>query len=71
MKQLTQSEIISISTLIGQEANGIAVAKAAINAISDEQLRNMVQSAITAAESRIRGLQQIIHEHNISTGRSM
>lgn len=45
------------------ESYGLAVAKASINAMSDDQLRSMSESAIMASEARIRSMQQIIHDN--------
>ncbi len=56
-----------MSTLLEMECNALAVAKAGINGISDDQLKTAAQSGITAAQARIAGLQQFIHENDITT----
>lgn len=65
MKQLPASEILSISNLILMETTGLAMAKAGIDVITDEQLKAQAKSGITAGEMRIKGLQQFIIENNV------
>lgn len=65
MRQLPASEILSISNLIQMETTGLAMAKAGINVIADEQLKVQARSGINAAETRIKGLQQFISENNV------
>jgi hypothetical protein len=49
------------------ETNALAVPKAGVNAITDEQLKNLAQSGITATGARIMGLQQFISENHLIT----
>ena len=67
MKQLTANEILSISRLLQMEANGLTITKASLNVITDDQLKALTQTGITASETRIRGIQQFINENNIIT----
>lgn len=66
MRDLTPGEVLSLGTLLQMETNALAVAKASITAMSDEQLKNLAQAGITATESRIMGLQQFIAENKIA-----
>lgn len=69
MRKLTPGEVLSLNTLLQMETNGLSVAKAGINAITDDQLKSLAQSGITATEARIMGLQQFIAENHVtSTG---
>lgn len=65
MKQLTSTEILSMSKLLQMETNSLALAKASINIISDEQLRTVSEAGVVAAEARIMGLQQFISDNNV------
>jgi len=47
------------------ETNSLAVAKATVGVITDQQLKNLTQAGMTASEARIRGLQQFITENEI------
>ena len=67
MKKVTPSELLSLNKLLQMETNSLAIAKAGINVISDEQLRTLAESGISAAEARIRGIQQFIMENNVTT----
>lgn len=68
MKNLAPNEILALSALITMETQGLAFAKASIPAMEDEQLRTMTETAIMAAEARIQGMQQLIHDKNINSG---
>ena len=68
MKNLAQNEILALSALISMETQGLALAKASINAMGDEKLRDMTEAGIMAAEARIQGMQQLIHDKNINSG---
>ncbi|MGB4018732.1 MAG: hypothetical protein ACOXZ6_02820 [Syntrophomonadaceae bacterium] len=68
MKNLAQNEILALTALISMETQGLALAKASINAVEDEQLRTMTETAIMSAEARIQGMQQLIHDKNINSG---
>lgn len=65
MRQLSTSEILSINNLIVMETTGLAMAKASVNVIQDEQLKTQAKSGIIAGEARIKGLQQFITENHI------
>lgn len=68
MKNLAQNEILALSVLITMETQGLALAKASINAMGDDQLRTMTETAIMSAEARIQGMQQLINDKNINAG---
>lgn len=68
MRQLTPGEVLSLSTLLAAETNALAIAKAGVNAITDQQLKAFTQSGITASQTRIAGLQQFISENMGITG---
>jgi ferritin-like metal-binding protein YciE len=67
MRQVTTNEILALNKFLQMETNSLAMAKAGINVISDQQLKTLAQSGITATEGRIRGLQQFIAENNIAS----
>jgi hypothetical protein len=58
--------MLSLSTLLQMETNALTVAKAGVHAITDQQLKDLGQSGITAAEARIAGLQQFIAENQLT-----
>ncbi len=65
MRKLTPSELLSLSALLQMETNGLAVAKAGMIAIGDNELKNLMQSGIMVSEARIKGFQQFISENGI------
>ncbi|MFW5995845.1 MAG: hypothetical protein ACOCQB_01125 [Halanaerobiaceae bacterium] len=69
MRQLADSEIISLTGLLKMERDGLAAARAMKSLISDENLRQQADTAIMAAEGRIKGMQQFINENQISSER--
>jgi hypothetical protein len=68
LKNLAQNEILALTALITMETQGLAMAKASINAMGDDQLRTMTETAIMSAEARIQGMQQLINDKNINAG---
>jgi hypothetical protein len=67
MRQVTTNEILALNKFLQMETNSLTIAKAGINVISDQQLKTLAQSGITATEGRIRGIQQFIIENNITS----
>ncbi|MGE5582555.1 MAG: hypothetical protein ACM3X9_08445 [Bacillota bacterium] len=65
MRKLTPGEVLTLNTLLQMETNGLAMAKAGINGITDDQLKSLADSGITAAGARIAGLQQFINENHL------
>jgi hypothetical protein len=65
MRKLTSSEVLSLSSLLQMEANSLAVSKAAVHALTDEELLALTKAGIMASEARIKGFQQFISENQI------
>lgn len=65
MRKLSETEVLSLREILQMETNGIDIAKAVQNIIKDGELKEQVKSSITAAEGRIRGIQQFISENDI------
>jgi hypothetical protein len=65
MRGLTPNEMLAFSKLLQMETNTLAMTKASINVISDQQLMTLYKTGITAAEARIAGLQQFVSENQI------
>ncbi|MFZ5353042.1 MAG: hypothetical protein ACOZCL_10010 [Bacillota bacterium] len=66
MRNLAPNEILSLSKMLQMEANSLAIAKAAVNVVTDEKLRSLTQSGINAMENRIRGIQQFVNENQLT-----
>jgi ferritin-like metal-binding protein YciE len=67
MRQVTTNEVLALNKFLQMETNSLTMAKAGVNVISDQQLKTLAQSGITATEGRIRGIQQFIEENNIAS----
>jgi len=67
MRQVTTNEVLALNKFLQMETNALTMAKASVSVISDQQLKTLAQSGITAAEGRIRGIQQFIVENNIAS----
>lgn len=65
MRNLTEAEKLSLRELLQMETTGLATAKAAKMAITDEELQRAAEASILAAEGRIKGIQQFVNENNI------
>lgn len=68
MRNLSQDELLVLSSLLRAEANGLAITKAVYSAIDDHDLKRMTESGMAASESRIRSLQQFLSENHVVTG---
>lgn len=71
MRKVTPGEMLALNDLLLMENNALAVARPGVNVITDEQLKNLAQSGITAAETRIAGLQQFIVENGLITSKEV
>lgn len=58
MRNLTQSELLSLNQLLTMEVYGLAVARAVGKTVSDEKLQDLVQDGMDTSEARIRTIQQ-------------
>lgn len=67
MRNIAENEIITIGKILQMETNGLALSKATVKMIEDDELKNLAQSGIRATENRIKALQQFISENNIIT----
>lgn len=65
MRELTPGEILSLREFISMETNNLITLKTAQPLISDDKLKNECENGITAAEGRLKALQQFIQENNI------
>ena len=65
MKQLSQVEILSLTTILKAESDGLKMQRALNTVITDEDLKRQSEASILAAEGRINGLIQFINENNI------
>ncbi len=65
MSQLTPAEMLALTIALEMESNSLNVVKAGRMAVTDEQFKLQVEAGISAAETRIAGLQQFIVENNL------
>ncbi len=68
MRNLSQDEMLALSTLLRAETNGLAISKAVYSAVKDQDLKRMTETGIQSSESRIRTLQQFLTENRVITG---
>lgn len=66
MRKLSQNEVMSMTTLLDMEKDGLIVARAMEKLIGDEELKKQSEAAILATEGRIKGLQQFINENQVT-----
>ena len=65
MRELATNEILSLSKLLQMETNALAMTRTGIAVIEDDQLRSIMKTGVSAAEARIKGINQFIFENNI------
>ena len=66
MRQLSEGELLSLTSLLTMEKDGLAVAKVMKNLISDEDLKKQAETGVLAMEGRIKGVQQFINENQVT-----
>lgn len=66
MIEITTSEALALSKMLQMETTSLAMAKASLNLISDDELQTLSKSGIKAAEARIKGLQQFVTDHDLA-----
>jgi hypothetical protein len=66
LRQLTPGEILSLREFLTMETTGLVTLKTSEPLISDQKLKQACNSGITAAEGRIRALQQFIQENGVA-----
>ncbi|GAB6138217.1 hypothetical protein [Halanaerobaculum tunisiense] len=69
MRQLAEHEKVSLREILQMETNGLAKLEASKKMIQDEELKRQAESAILAAEGRIKGIQQFLEENEIATNK--
>lgn len=67
MRRITEGEVLSLTTILKMEKDGLALSKAMKGLIDDKDLKKQAESGILAAEGRIKGLQQFISENQITS----
>jgi hypothetical protein len=71
MRKLSDTEILSMTTLLKMERDGLAVSRAMQALIADDELKKQAETSILATEGRIKGVQQFINENNVTTTREV
>lgn len=71
MRVLSDAEMISLREMLQMETNALAKIRATQIAVTDNELKSQVESAIIAGEKRIKGIQQFISENNILVDRGV
>ncbi len=66
MRELADSEVLTLTGLLKMEKDGLAVAKSMQTLITDEKLKKQADTAVMAAKDRINGIQQFINENNVT-----
>lgn len=66
MRKLSEAEVLSLTSLLKMEQDGLIVQRAVNALITDENLKNQGESSALASEGRIKGLQQFITENQVT-----
>ncbi|WP_461615498.1 hypothetical protein [Clostridium sp. Marseille-QA1073] len=66
MRKLSEAELLSLTSLLKMEQDGLVVQRAVNALITDENLRRQGESSVLATEGRIKGLQQFINENQVT-----
>ncbi|MDU4889789.1 MAG: hypothetical protein E6344_07365 [Clostridium sp.] len=66
MRKLSEAEVLSLTSLLKMEQDGLIVQRAVNALITDENLKSQGESSALASEGRIKGLQQFIIENQVT-----
>ncbi|NMA66391.1 MAG: hypothetical protein GX957_09160 [Clostridiaceae bacterium] len=66
MRKLSEAEVLSLSTLLTMETDGLAVSKAMQVLINDDELKKQAEAGVLAVQGRITSIQQFINENQIT-----
>ncbi|WP_454054426.1 hypothetical protein [Clostridium sp. Marseille-Q7071] len=66
MRKLSEAEVLSLTSLLKMEQDGLIVQRAVNALITDENLKRQGESSVLASEGRIKGLQQFINENQVT-----
>ncbi len=69
MRQLSEAEIISLTSVLKMETDGLNLAKSMSLLIGDEDLKRQMDAGILGTEGKIKAIQQFISENQIATAR--
>ncbi|GAA0765238.1 hypothetical protein [Clostridium subterminale] len=71
MRKLSEAEVLSLTSLLKMEQDGLIVQRAVNALITDENLKRQGESSTLASEGRIKGLQQFINENQVTVPREV
>lgn len=71
MRSLSDAELLSLTTLLKMEKDGLAVSRAMHQLINDDEFKRQSEAGMLAMEQRIRGIQQFINENNVTNTREV
>ena len=66
MRKLSEAEVLSLTSLLKMEQDGLVVQRAVNALITDENLKRQGEASGLASEGRIKGLQQFINENQVT-----
>lgn len=66
MRKLSEGEVLSLTALLNMENDGLVMARAIENLISDAELKKLANTAVISSETRIKGIQQFINENHVT-----
>lgn len=67
--KVTQAELLSLNKALQLETTSLATAKASKLAVTDDDLRSLIESGIVTAEARVKGIQQFIYDNALVEGK--
>ncbi|WP_346917066.1 hypothetical protein [Clostridium sp.] len=71
MRKLSEAEVLSLTSLLKMEQDGLIVQRAVNALITDEKLKRQSEASGLASEGRIKGLQQFINENQVTVPREV
>ncbi|WP_026887104.1 hypothetical protein [Clostridium beijerinckii] len=65
MRTLSEAEILSLTSVLKMESDGLAMQRAVSSLITDGDLKRQSEAGLLATEGRIKGIQQFMNENGV------
>lgn len=71
MRTLSEAEILSLTSVLKMESDGLAMQRAVSSLITDGDLKRQSETGLLATEGRIKGIQQFMNENGVSISKEV
>lgn len=69
MRHLSEAEILSLTSVLKMETDGLKLARPMSLLITDEDLKRQIDAGLLGTEGKIKSIQQFISENQVCTSK--